>query len=123
MSGIEQGQEIPHQKRGGSLFRKLVIAALVFGAAWYLVANYALPPSSCEDLVSGVVNSSKENAGDGPKIIDVVQVSQVQKSDKEMLCSGTAVLSNNMKQVISFRYYEEYEKWWVSFKPIGEATP
>lgn len=100
--------------KGGALIATLSLI-------WFGPSVYAWYASSCHyGLVSDVVSISEENKAQaqGVWIIDIVQTQEDARDDKSVSCRGTAVLSNATKRLISYRTFEEHEKWWVKYDAL-----
>jgi hypothetical protein len=78
---------------------------------------------TCHSSIYSVVSASKENGSALlPKIIDVVDEQTLSDSEDGLRCTGTAVLSNAMKQPITYGNYKVSDKWFVKVEPAGLPT-
>lgn len=111
----------PNAATAKPFWKKAVGWAVILGLAYLLF--FGIPgtgPATCESLVADVIEISEQNAGMlNAKVIDVVEIKTTSETDKELKCSGIGILSTGMKQNVTYRMYEEYDKWWVKLDPEG----
>ncbi|MEH6691279.1 MAG: hypothetical protein V7774_08865 [Pseudorhizobium pelagicum] len=113
--------ELKDQPKGkaGSAASWAIFGAAVFALAYWLMSA---GPTTCEALKNDVLPISKENANAiQPRIIEIVEIKTVSNADGEMRCTGLAILSNAMKQNVTFERTKEYDQWWVKYE--GQGLP
>lgn len=99
-------------KKGGAIVFLLAIF-------WFSPSFYRAYALSCRfGIAAAVVDTSKENRQqtNGVWVIDVVEISALEATDKSVACAGTAILSDASRRPISFRTYEDYGKWWTEYQ-------
>lgn len=107
------------KRKAGSAASWAIFGAVVFALAYWLMSA---EPTTCEALKSDVLPISKENANAlQPKILDIVEIKTLSNADGEMRCTGLAILSNAMKQNVTFERTKEYDQWWVKYE--GQGLP
>jgi hypothetical protein len=105
--------------RASSVTSWAIFGAVVFALAYWLIGA---EPTTCEALKSSVLPISEENSSAlQPKILDIVEIQTTSNADGEMRCTGLAILSNGMKQNVTFERIKEYDQWWVKY--AGQGLP
>lgn len=70
---------------------------------------------TCPGMVSEIVSLSAQQTGASAKILDIVNVSVVSTDDKNKVCRGLAIMSDQSKLNVTYKAYMEYDKWWIAY--------
>lgn len=117
MSDSDTARDAVEISGGQRLIRGAIVIAM-FLSPWLAFRWYDSYSSSCQGMVGDVAKLSADNksALNPSRIIDVVQTSESSRQEKEIVCRGTAIWSDGRKTPISYRTYEEYGKWWLTYE-------
>lgn len=102
---------------GANWKRAPIVLLIFFGpyAAWSIYAGWA---NSCTGMARDVIALSKENQTlAGGYLIDLVQIENGSETEETKECSALGLWSDSSRSPVSYRRYQEFGKWYLTYTP------